>query len=71
MRFTFYHNNFIENCIEDDEDLVDEIFFKRFVLFCTWEPDLACYFKDELGENGIEKLPEKIDYNKIRLNSKS
>ena len=67
MRFTFYHKNFIENCIEDDEDLVDEIFFKRFSYSCTWESDLFNSFTDEDGDNEIEKLPEEIDYKKIRL----
>ena len=54
-----------------DYDLVNEIFFKRFSNSCTWEPDLFDWFTDSLsyedGDNEIEKLPEEIDYKKIRL----
>jgi len=63
----FYRNDFIDNCIDEDYDLVNEIFFKRFSFYCTWGPDLVNWFTDEDGDNEIEKLPEEIDYKKIRL----
>ena len=57
--------------VDDDEDLVDEIFFKRFSYSCTWESDLFDWFTDEFGENEIEELPEELDYEKIRLKPSS
>jgi len=67
----FYCNDFIDNCIDEDFDLVNEIFFKRFSNSCTWEPDLFDWFTDSLsyedGDNEIEKLGEEIDEKKIRL----
>ena len=63
----FYRNDFIDNCIDEDYDLVYEIFSKRFSFYCTWGPDLFNLFTDEDGDNKIEKLPEEIDYSKIRL----
>ena len=63
----FYRNDFIDNCIDEDYDLVYEIFSKRFSFYCTWGPDLFNSFTDEDGDNEIEKLPEEIDYKKIRL----
>ena len=62
----YYQSSFYE--LEDEIELIEEIFFKRFVLYCTWEPGLINCFTDEYGDNEIEELPLEIDLKKIRLN---
>jgi len=62
----YYQSSFYE--IDGGErDLIEEIFSKRFSLYCTWEPGLNNSFTDEFEENEFEELPEEIDFKKIRL----
>ena len=66
----FYLDNFLNNCNDQDEDMIFNIFNDEMLNFCTWQPSLNPYFTDEFGQKEIETLPETIDFNKLRLKIK-
>ena len=66
----FYLDNFLNNCNDQDEDMIFNIFNDEMLNFCTWQPSLNPYFTDEFGQKEIETLPEIIDFNKLRLKIK-
>ena len=63
----YYQGDFVKICEGEEEYVIDEIFRKKFSLYCTWEPGLNNFFTDEFEENEIEELPEEIEVKKIRL----
>ena len=72
----YYRNIFLENCIEEDEDRVGEIFDEELSRFCTWSVDFNIFDaqieneyegNDDTNTSEIAKLPEGINYNSIRL----
>jgi hypothetical protein len=72
----YYRNIFLENCIEEDEDRVGEIFDEELSRFCTWSVDFNIFdaqieneyeCNDDTNISEIAKLPEGINYNSIRL----
>jgi len=62
----YYRNNFVDNCIAEDEDRVNEIFEDELINMCTWNTGIWFNFVDE-DENEMDGLPENIDCAKLRL----
>lgn len=72
----FYRHNYSYNCIEEDEDRVNEIFDEELSRFWTWSIDFDVFNaqieneseeSDEFEVGDVSTLPEGINYEKIRL----
>ena len=62
----YYRNNFVDNCIAEDEDRVNEIFEDELINMCTWNTGKWFNFVDD-DENEMDGLPENINCTKLRL----